>query len=177
MGVNLKDEKEVAEYLENLGTEYRFGCYNEKKPEGKCLCFLHKYSILAKSDLVFHWHIHAQLSLFLFTVCHLLGDYFEAIKQNYEKAAKIYQVNCESFKHGHSCLKIGNYSYMGKGSLKQSQKKALEYYDLGCSYKHPESCLHAGLVRSSGDASQVTMRLPALSGFLTSGSHWEGSLI
>ncbi len=39
MAFNLKDEAEVKEYLENLGTEYRFGCYHEKKPEGKLCCF------------------------------------------------------------------------------------------------------------------------------------------
>jgi len=34
MAWNLKDEKEQEEYINNLGTEYRFGCYHEKKPEG-----------------------------------------------------------------------------------------------------------------------------------------------
>ncbi len=33
-GVNLKDEEEVKQYLENLGTEYRFSCYYEKNPSG-----------------------------------------------------------------------------------------------------------------------------------------------
>ncbi len=33
--VNLKDEEEVKQYLENLGVEYRFGCYHEKNP--KCV--------------------------------------------------------------------------------------------------------------------------------------------
>ena len=33
-GVDLKNEEEVKEYLENLGTEYRFGCYYEKDPIG-----------------------------------------------------------------------------------------------------------------------------------------------
>ena len=35
MAYNLKSEEEVKEYLENLGVEYRFGCYHEQKPEGK----------------------------------------------------------------------------------------------------------------------------------------------
>jgi len=33
-GVDLKNEEEVREYLENLGVEYRFGCYHEKSPKG-----------------------------------------------------------------------------------------------------------------------------------------------
>lgn len=32
-GYDLKKEEEVKEYVENLGIEYRFGCYKEKKPE------------------------------------------------------------------------------------------------------------------------------------------------
>jgi hypothetical protein len=35
MAYNMKDEKEVKEYLANLSLEYRFGCYQEKKPEGE----------------------------------------------------------------------------------------------------------------------------------------------
>lgn len=36
MAYDLKDESAVKEYIDKLGIEYRFGCYNEKKPEGKC---------------------------------------------------------------------------------------------------------------------------------------------
>lgn len=35
MAFDLKQEGEVKEYVEKLGIEYRFGCYNEKRPEGK----------------------------------------------------------------------------------------------------------------------------------------------
>jgi hypothetical protein len=35
-GVDLKNAEEVKEYLENLGIEYRFGCYHEKNPKSKC---------------------------------------------------------------------------------------------------------------------------------------------
>lgn len=35
MAYNLKSEEEVKDYIKNLGTEYRFGCYSEKNPEGK----------------------------------------------------------------------------------------------------------------------------------------------
>jgi len=120
MAWNMKDEKEVAKYLENLGIEYRFGCYHEKKPE----------------------------------VCHLLGDYFEAIKKDWQKAGKLYQVNCDEYNYGHSCYKFGNYTFMGKGSVKVDHAKAAEYYDKGCSLKYPDACLHSGLMRTS-ETSQV----------------------
>lgn len=35
MSFDLEKESDVKEYLEKLGIEYRFGCYSEKKPEGK----------------------------------------------------------------------------------------------------------------------------------------------
>lgn len=34
MSVNFQDEAEVKAYLDNIGIEYRFGCYSEKKPDG-----------------------------------------------------------------------------------------------------------------------------------------------
>lgn len=34
MAYNFKSEAEVKEYLDNLGTEYRFGCFSEKKGDG-----------------------------------------------------------------------------------------------------------------------------------------------
>ena len=35
MAFDLKSEKDVKEYVDNLGIEYRFGCYSEKKPASK----------------------------------------------------------------------------------------------------------------------------------------------
>ena len=34
-GVDLTNDDEVQEYIKNLGTEYRFGCYSEKDPKGR----------------------------------------------------------------------------------------------------------------------------------------------
>lgn len=47
MAYNFKSESEVKEYINNLGIEYRFGCYSEKKPEGR---FLHNL-IVGISDI------------------------------------------------------------------------------------------------------------------------------
>lgn len=35
MAYDLKKESDVKEYIDKLGVEYRFGCYSEKKPEGR----------------------------------------------------------------------------------------------------------------------------------------------
>jgi len=118
MAYNLKDEEDTKKYIENLGVEYRFGCYHEKKPE----------------------------------VCHLLGDFFEAIKKDWEKAGKLFAVNCNDYNYGHSCFKYGNYLFIGKGGAKQDHNKAAEYYDKGCNLKFSEACLHAGLMRTSANS-------------------------
>lgn len=33
--INFEDEKEVKQFLDNLGVEYTYQCYREKDPEGK----------------------------------------------------------------------------------------------------------------------------------------------
>lgn len=35
MAYDFKNEDDVKDYIKNLGTEYRFGCFSEKNPEGK----------------------------------------------------------------------------------------------------------------------------------------------
>uniref|UniRef100_U5EW19 Putative beta-lactamase hcpa n=1 Tax=Corethrella appendiculata TaxID=1370023 RepID=U5EW19_9DIPT len=114
MAFDLKKESDVKEYIENLGIEYRFGCYKEKKPE----------------------------------VCHLLGDYLESIKKDFEKAAKVYRSNCDDYHYAKSCLKYGNYSFLGKGrsSEKGDPIKAYKYYEKGCELDNPDCCLHSGLL-------------------------------
>ncbi|XP_030037748.1 cytochrome c oxidase assembly factor 7 homolog [Manduca sexta] len=112
MAYDLKQEEEVKEYIENLGIEYRFGCYKEKKPE----------------------------------VCHLLGDYLEAIKKDFNKAAKVFKSNCLDYNFGKSCLKIGNYTLVGKGNEKGDPAEALTYFEKGCSLNEPGACLHAGML-------------------------------
>ena len=95
-GVDLKDSDEVKDYIENLGIEYRFGCYHERDPKA----------------------------------CHLLGDYWEAIKKDYAKALKIYSTNCDEYNHGHSCHKVAGYKYVGKGCTKDGDS-AYEYFKKG----------------------------------------------
>ncbi|KAL1130440.1 hypothetical protein AAG570_011688 [Ranatra chinensis] len=112
MAYNLKSEEDVKEYLKNLGTEYRFGCYNEKKPE----------------------------------VCHLLGNYLEAISKDFDKAGKVYKSNCDDYNFAKSCLKTANYMVTGRGGFKASEEKGLEYYEKGCKLGDADSCFRCGLL-------------------------------
>lgn len=40
-GYDLKNEEDVKLYIQNLYTEYKFGCYGEKKPEGERTRYQH----------------------------------------------------------------------------------------------------------------------------------------
>ncbi|KAF4518694.1 hypothetical protein B566_EDAN002730 [Ephemera danica] len=81
-------------------------------------------------------------------VCHLLGDYLEAIKKDFEKARKVYKTNCDHHSFGKSCYKFANYTFIGKGASKGSADRegAMKYFEKGCQLGEPDSCLHAGLM-------------------------------
>jgi len=80
--------------------------------------------------------------------CHLLGDYLESIKKDFEKASKVYRSNCDDYGYARSCLKYGNYSFLGKGKSGSSGSvsEAYKYYEKGCILDEPDSCLHSGLI-------------------------------
>ncbi|CAG4934768.1 unnamed protein product [Parnassius apollo] len=130
MAYNLQKEEDVKQYVENLGIEYRFGCYHEKKPE----------------------------------VCQLLGDYLEAIKKDYRKAAVVYKNNCLDYNFGKSCLKYGNYALIGRGRDKPDPKEALQYFEKGCELSDPVSCLHAGVLLTN-TGSEVTVQRDVPKGY------------
>ncbi|XP_066258892.1 cytochrome c oxidase assembly factor 7 homolog [Euwallacea similis] len=112
MAYDLKSESDVKEYLNNLGIEYRFGCYSEKKPE----------------------------------VCHLLADFLEAIKKDFEKAAKVYRNNCDKYNFAKSCLKYGAYCLTGKAAKKSDYKSAYDYFEKGCNLNEPFSCFNQAVL-------------------------------
>ncbi|XP_017461769.1 PREDICTED: cytochrome c oxidase assembly factor 7 homolog [Rhagoletis zephyria] len=81
-------------------------------------------------------------------VCHLLGDYLEGIKKDFEKAAKVYKSTCDDYGYAKSCFKFGNYSFLGKGKSgsKGDPRSAYTYYEKGCILNDPDACLHTGLL-------------------------------
>jgi len=101
-------------------------------------------------------------------VCHLLGDYLESIKKDFDKASKVYRSNCDDYGYGKSCLKFGHYSFLGKGKASTNEKgdpkQAYKYYERGCELKDPDSCLHSGLIMVS-KAMSTTIERDVLKGF------------
>lgn len=84
----------------------------------------------------------------IISACHLLGDYLESIKKDFEKASKVYRSNCDDYGYARSCLKYGNYSFLGKGKSGSSGSvsEAYKYYEKGCTLNEADSCLHSGLI-------------------------------
>lgn len=78
----------------------------------------------------------------------MLGDYLESVKKDFEKAAKVFRSTCDDYGYAKSCLKYGNYSFLGKGisGSMGSPNDALKYYEKGCNLNNPEACLHSGLL-------------------------------
>lgn len=70
------------------------------------------------------------------------------MKKDYEKASKVYRSTCDDYGYAKSCLKYGNYAFIGKGKSGStgSPSEALKYYEKGCNLKNSDSCLHAGVV-------------------------------
>lgn len=62
-------------------------------------------------------------------MCHLLGDYLESIKKDFDKASKVYRSNCDDYGYGKSCLKFGHYSFLGKGMEKREILKVIAVDD------------------------------------------------
>lgn len=63
----------------------------------------------------------------LWIVCHLLGDYYEAVKSEMEKAATIYKTTCDQYNYGRSCTKYGDLKAIGKW-----QDPVYILHDTGC---------------------------------------------
>uniref|UniRef100_A0AC34QVN4 Uncharacterized protein n=1 Tax=Panagrolaimus sp. JU765 TaxID=591449 RepID=A0AC34QVN4_9BILA len=112
-------QKERQEYVKNVGIEYRFGCYEEKRADS----------------------------------CHLLGEYFEAIEQNFKKSLELFRDNCEKKEYPKSCYKYAMYLLSGKECV-PSFEKMIKPLEIACNGKIPLGCRYLGLVYWNGDEKQ-----------------------
>ncbi|KAJ8686502.1 hypothetical protein QAD02_022296 [Eretmocerus hayati] len=78
-------------------------------------------------------------------VCHLLGDYHESLKKDFEGAADLYKKNCDNLDYGRSCAKYGGWSLIGKG-CKRDYGEAIKYLKRGCELNDYTGCANAGIV-------------------------------
>ncbi|KAF2352722.1 hypothetical protein FHG87_016518 [Trinorchestia longiramus] len=77
--------------------------------------------------------------------CHLLGEYFETIKTDHDKAMKVFKNNCDEYKFARSCYKYATLALRGKGN-KQAREEVSSYYEKGCTYGSSDACTSGGLL-------------------------------
>ncbi|CAB3367196.1 Hypothetical predicted protein [Cloeon dipterum] len=101
-------------------------------------------------------------------VCHLLGDYLEAIKKDESKARKVYETNCKDRDFGRSCHKSGTYAFKAS-----DPNGALAFFEKACGLGVSESCLNAGLMHVN-DKAKETAREKGLD-YLSRGCNGDNS--
>uniref|UniRef100_A0A8R1XL85 Uncharacterized protein n=2 Tax=Onchocerca TaxID=6281 RepID=A0A8R1XL85_ONCVO len=111
-----REQAERREYVKNIGIEYRFGCYEEKRPDS----------------------------------CQLLGEYMEAIEQNFKMAYNLFKTNCEERGFPRSCFKYAMYLLAGK-ECERSLKKMIGPLEKSCEANMPEGCRFLSLVHWNGE--------------------------
>ncbi|XP_015923248.1 cytochrome c oxidase assembly factor 7 homolog [Parasteatoda tepidariorum] len=87
--------------------------------------------------------------------CHLLGDYQEAVKKDFEGAAKIFKSNCDERQHKKSCYKFATFSYLGKG-CEANNHVSYDYYKKSCDLGYSNGCLNTGVMLSSPEKDPQT---------------------
>ncbi|KAG5335507.1 COA7 factor, partial [Acromyrmex charruanus] len=81
-------------------------------------------------------------------VCHLLGNFYEAIKLDTDKAASLYKTTCDQYNYARSCAKFGDFKVIGKGCEKDIPT-AYKYLSKSCELNDEYGCLHAGVLGTS----------------------------
>ncbi|KAK6621787.1 hypothetical protein RUM44_001594 [Polyplax serrata] len=160
MAWNLKSKEELKEFLDNLGIEYRYGCFSEKNPE---LChLLGEYLHVVKSDF--------QKAARIYKTncddynhprsCHAYGNY--AIlgkgqeKQSVETAYKYYLKACELDSEP-SCFNAGIIAMRGDANINREKDytKGLALVDKACTLNHMNACYYLSGLYISGTSDKV----------------------
>lgn len=149
-GVDLKDSEEVADYIENLGIEYRFGCYHEKDP--KACHLLGDYLESIKKDFTKalklystncdeYGHGHS---------CHKVAGYKwvgKGTAKDGDEAYEYFRKGCEKGYYS-SCLSAGMLDAARMDSKGYNRtaapdpSRSLDYYRKACDEGHIAEACH-----------------------------------
>lgn len=73
--------------------------------------------------------------------CHHVGEYMAVVKEEYERAAKVYELNCKNKGYGPSCFNLGKFYVAGKG-VPQCDQDAENLFDVSCKSGHLQGCYY-----------------------------------
>ncbi|CAA9995361.1 unnamed protein product [Nesidiocoris tenuis] len=167
MAYDLKSEDEVKEYIQNLGTEYRFGCFSEKKPE---VCHLlgdflesiskdyQKASKVYRSNCEDYNFGHS---------CYKIGTYYLTGKAGLAisgiKAYDYFKKGC-SLGEANSCFRAGWLSILNVNKKQKDDKhflenpntflQGLEALKQGCDKDHADACHHLSALYMDGNTTE-----------------------
>ncbi|KAF6202051.1 hypothetical protein GE061_004448 [Apolygus lucorum] len=163
MAYDLKNEDDVKQYVQNLGTEYRFGCFNEKKPEVCHLLgdFLESISKdYQKASKVYRSNCddyNFPKSCYKTGTYHLSGK--GGVEVNGTKAFNYYEKGC-NLGDSDSCFRAGWLSILNakkKGESKQFLKnpntflQGVKCLTRGCEKNQAEACHHLSSLYMDGN--------------------------
>ncbi|VDK60267.1 unnamed protein product, partial [Cylicostephanus goldi] len=82
--------------------------------------------------------------------CQLLGEYMEALQQNFKAAFALFKQNCEERKYPQSCFKYGMYLLAGR-ECTPDLTKMIEPMQIACDGNIKQGCRYLSLVHWNGE--------------------------
>lgn len=155
MSVNFEDENEVKQYLDNIGIEYRFGCYSEKKPDvchllGDYLETIHKdYEKARKvyrSTCDDYGYAKSCLKYGHYT---FVGRGKSGSKPNPTEALQYYEKGC-LLGDSENCLNAGLLLVSPKMNDRRNFLKGMEYLTKSCDMNNGNACFYLSGMHISG---------------------------
>ncbi|GAU92700.1 hypothetical protein RvY_04748 [Ramazzottius varieornatus] len=144
MDLGVKSKEEVEDYLQNIGIEYRFQCYSEKRPDGchrlgdfmeSVARDFEKASIVYQQNCDTNNYAH---SCFKFGNYKMLG---RGCEPNAEVAFAAHQKACYN-KYPVGCYQAALLRWTGQLGAKQDKELGKKLFEEGCSQNDAESCYY-----------------------------------
>ncbi|XP_012694997.1 cytochrome c oxidase assembly factor 7 [Clupea harengus] len=159
--INFEDEKEVKQFLDNLGVEYSYQCHREKDPEGcqRLADYLEgvKKNYEATAQILKHnceTHGHGES-------CYKLGAYYVAGKGGLTPCLKTayscFQQSCKADgkKSVDACHNVGLLAHDGRAMDNGPDAGAArEYYEKACAGGFAPSCFNLSALFIKGSPGQ-----------------------
>ena len=77
--------------------------------------------------------------------CHQTAEFFSVVKEDRERASKLYERNCREKGYPASCFNLGKLHLAGKG-VQQDDQAAERLFTKACKGGHLSACYHQGLL-------------------------------
>ncbi|XP_037526586.1 cytochrome c oxidase assembly factor 7 homolog [Rhipicephalus sanguineus] len=152
MPYDFQKEEDVKEFLENLGIEYRFECFKEKKPDG---CHrLGDYLEAIKKDFARACNVYKNncddykhgKSCFKYANYRLVG---KGSAMDKVEAQRYYHLGCEAG-YAKACFGVGLGLTSPDSGLEQDVSKGLAFFSKACDMGSADGCYFASSLYITG---------------------------